>query len=121
MKVKMKIKFPKIYFGDRLFLIKQKRILRKEQKHLLSEIAKTKKFSTYGGSNEDKIQTTEEWEEKVELRKKLETQLKEVENALAKIKQNKYGKCEKCKAQVETGRLDIFPAARWCVTCTQQK
>jgi DnaK suppressor protein len=44
----------------------------------------------------------------------LEKQLKDVDDALAKIDDNKYGVCETCGAQIEEDRLEANPSARTC-------
>lgn len=112
---KMRIPTPNFY------LMKQGRILNRERKHLLGEIEKTKKFPEYERSDEGKIQTMEEYQENVELRKRLEAQLKEIAAATKKIDDNKYGICENCKGKIEEGRLEIVPTARLCVTCAGKK
>ncbi len=44
----------------------------------------------------------------------LEKQLKDVDDALAKIDDGTYGTCETCGAQIEEDRLNANPAARTC-------
>ncbi len=50
----------------------------------------------------------------------LERQLKNaktsIKDALLKIKNGTYGKCEKCGKQIEIGRLLAMPTARLCLT-----
>ncbi|MGC8851970.1 MAG: TraR/DksA family transcriptional regulator, partial [Minisyncoccia bacterium] len=49
----------------------------------------------------------------------LELRLKDVDEALEKIKHNdgSYGKCEICHNDIEINRLKINPAARICAKC----
>lgn len=49
----------------------------------------------------------------------LELRLKEVIEALDKIKKNDntYGKCEECHKDIEINRLKINPAAKLCAQC----
>ncbi len=47
--------------------------------------------------------------------KQLETQYNEVKTALEKIKNGKYGICEKCGKEIEKGRLAVNPSAKTCM------
>jgi len=53
----------------------------------------------------------------------LELRLKDVTEALNKIKTNEssFGKCEKCSKEIETARLKVNPAARTCISCSAKK
>ena len=44
----------------------------------------------------------------------LETQLKQVKNALEKIKNGTYGLCEVCNKPIEIERLEANPSAKTC-------
>ncbi len=54
----------------------------------------------------------EEFEDNSGIASKLETQLKDVNDALEKIEKDTYGICEACKEPIEKGRLEANPAAR---------
>lgn len=56
----------------------------------------------------------------VVLEQRLKRDLKEIEAALAKIKNGTYGKCEKCKKAIEPARLDIKPEAVYCIKCEKE-
>jgi len=43
--------------------------------------------------------------------------LKEIDNALDKIKNNTYGICEECEEKINEKRLEANPVARYCITC----
>jgi RNA polymerase-binding protein DksA len=45
--------------------------------------------------------------------------LDEVVQALARIEDGTYGRCEDCDAQIPAERLRARPAARFCVRCQQ--
>jgi len=47
----------------------------------------------------------------------LELRLKNIDLALKKIKEGKYGKCEKCGQDIDEQRLKICPEARFCLKC----
>lgn len=46
-------------------------------------------------------------------------ELDEIKKALAKIKQNKYGKCEMCGEEINIERLYVKPFARFCIQCRE--
>jgi len=47
-------------------------------------------------------------------------QLKEIEDALERIKLGEYGICEDCGEPIPEQRLRLFPAARLCVKCQEE-
>ncbi len=44
-------------------------------------------------------------------------QLGEVAEALRRIEEGSYGTCEGCEKDIPRKRLEVFPAARYCVEC----
>lgn len=56
----------------------------------------------------------EEYETHTAILKQLETQLLDVNDALQKIEEGKYGTCDKCGKEIEAERLGANPAARTC-------
>lgn len=49
------------------------------------------------------------------LANSLETQLKEVERAIAKMERGAYGVCETCGAEIAEPRLEAMPTTRFCI------
>lgn len=47
-------------------------------------------------------------------------QLKEIQDALERLKAGYYGECEECGEQIPEQRLRLFPAARLCVRCQEE-
>ena len=47
-------------------------------------------------------------------------QLKEIEDALERVKLGEYGMCEDCGEPTPEQRLRLFPAARLCVRCQEE-
>ena len=43
--------------------------------------------------------------------------IKEIDDALLRIKADRFGRCTECGADVAFERLQAFPTARRCVTC----
>jgi RNA polymerase-binding transcription factor DksA len=44
----------------------------------------------------------------------LDIRLEEINDALEKIEENRYGECEICSEDIEEDRLEVNPAARTC-------
>lgn len=47
----------------------------------------------------------------------LQDSLHDVERALAKMDDGRYGTCERCDVEIGEARLEAMPATRWCITC----
>ena len=47
-------------------------------------------------------------------------QLKEIEDALERVRLGEYGLCEECGEPIPEPRLKLFPAARLCVRCQEE-
>jgi DnaK suppressor protein len=43
--------------------------------------------------------------------------LKDIDNALDKIKNGTYGVCEECEEKINEKRLEANPVARYCISC----
>lgn len=69
--------------------------------------------STDADPNEvaDKI---EEFETNQAISSSLKEELREINDAILKIEQGNYGKCEVCQKDIEPDRLDVNPSARNC-------
>ncbi|MEA3293323.1 MAG: TraR/DksA C4-type zinc finger protein [Patescibacteria group bacterium] len=103
-------------------LEKQKKILEEELGSFAKKDKKLKnnwksrfpKFDRGLDSDADKV---EEYSTRLPIEYSLETKLKDISIALQKIKNNKYGKCEKCKKPISEKRLKTLPEARFCIKC----
>src|SRR5262252_8056274 len=49
-----------------------------------------------------------------------EQALQEIRDALARIDNGTYGKCEECQGQIPKARLQAIPYARHCVNCARK-
>ena len=47
-------------------------------------------------------------------------QIKEIYDALERLKQGEYGICEECGDPIPEQRLRLFPAAKFCVRCQEE-
>lgn len=45
----------------------------------------------------------------------IEAEIADVERALAKLDEGKYGTCEACGKPIAADRLEVLPAARFCI------
>jgi RNA polymerase-binding transcription factor DksA len=62
----------------------------------------------------DNADVIEDFENNTAILKQLETQLVDVNNALKKIEDGTYGKCEVSGELIDEGRLNANPSARTC-------
>lgn len=46
--------------------------------------------------------------------------LQNVKDALHRIEDRTYGKCEGCKDEIPRKRLEAFPSARYCIACQSE-
>ena len=77
------------------------------------------KFDGSSGSSnlETAADEVEEYISLLPLEYALELKLKNVNSALNKIKNGKYGICEKCGKEIPIERLKIYPEANFCLKC----
>lgn len=117
---------------DKEFIQQQKEKLEKKRKELensLKNFAKkdeklkndwNTKFPNFGDQSrghadlEENADEVEEYENTLPVEYALEINLRDVNEALEKIKTGKYGICEKCGKEIEKERLEIVPEARFC-------
>jgi RNA polymerase-binding transcription factor DksA len=79
------------------------------------------KFEDMGRSEEDNAEEVEEYATKVSITETLEKNLKDTTDALEKIENGTYGKCENCSGEIRLERLQVYPAARICMKCSETK
>jgi len=121
---------------DKKTLSQLKKKLEKEQillkKDLLGFADKDKKipddydtrFPDFGGrasSPDEDANETETYENLLAVEYVLELRLRDVGEALKRIKEDNYGNCEICKKEIELNRLKANPAAKTCLTCSNKK
>ena len=75
----------------------------------------------YDSNFADSSQVTAERGEAEALAAKLRETLGEVEHALAKLDEGKYGRCENCGKPIQPARLEAMPAARLCIDCASKR
>lgn len=77
----------------------------------------TKYPNRENGNMEEEANEVQEYDNLLSLENNLELRLKDVDSALEKIKNNKYGICEKCDKEISEERLQACPEARVCTKC----
>jgi DnaK suppressor protein len=71
-----------------------------------------------GSDMEEKADEVEEYSSLLPVEHALELKLKSVNEALEKIKKNKYGACESCEKKISFKRLSITPEIKKCKKCS---
>lgn len=75
----------------------------------------------FGGSAlEIAADEVEEYEARLPVEHSLELRLRDIDSALGKTKEGKYGKCESCGKKIDEKRLKIYPEARFCMKCQKK-
>ncbi|MET0727921.1 MAG: TraR/DksA C4-type zinc finger protein [Acidimicrobiales bacterium] len=63
----------------------------------------------------DSGQVAAEQGENQALSSQLRNELSEIEVALTKLDEGRYGRCDKCGEPISPARLEAMPAARFCI------
>lgn len=74
-------------------------------------------FTEIGTDEDDNASEVEEYTDNLALETTLEKQLKDLMEALEKISNGTYGKCEECGNEIPLERLRAYPAAKTCIKC----
>ncbi len=69
------------------------------------------------GNMEEEADEVQEYDNRLSLEHSLEIKLRDVNIALEKIENNKYGICEKCEKEIDENRFRACPEARTCIKC----
>ncbi|MFH1423432.1 MAG: TraR/DksA C4-type zinc finger protein [Candidatus Nealsonbacteria bacterium] len=77
------------------------------------------RFPKFDGNLEEAADEVEEYASRLPVEFSLETRLRDVNLALEKLAQNKYGHCDKCGKDIEEKRLEVHTAARFCMKCQE--
>ena len=74
-------------------------------------------FNTNRLRPDEKAEKREDYENLLPVEYALETRLKDVDEALERIKKGTYGKCVNCGKEIRVKRLEIVPEAKLCSVC----
>ena len=69
------------------------------------------------GKREEGATESFELERRLALERHIRNQLADVEHALHKFEEGKYGLCEECSQPVDPARLEALPEAKLCLSC----
>lgn len=78
------------------------------------------KFPDYGEKEDENAAEVAAFEKNLSMEKTLEVSLFNVNKALKKIEEGKYGTCEKCGMPIDPKRLEAFPSATTCMECKKK-
>ncbi|MDQ5971186.1 MAG: hypothetical protein QG566_132 [Patescibacteria group bacterium] len=112
-------------------MTKYKNKLEEEKKNLEIELSSiAKKDDTTGqwhavpesqtapeADENDMASRTEDFEERSAIVDTLGRRLKDIADAIQRMDENKFGKCETCGDKIEEERLEVNPSARKCMIC----
>jgi len=99
---------------------------RTEIKKRLEEVAKKSgkegsgyetKFPEYGRAEDENADEVAAFVDSLSVEDNLEKTLEDIELAMKKISQGRYGICEKCGKPIPMERLQAFPTAKFCLDC----
>lgn len=74
-------------------------------------------FEQIGDKADENADEVTAYEEKLAIEHELETNLQEIEEALARISNGTYGFCTDCKQMISLERLEAMPEATLCIKC----
>ncbi len=78
------------------------------------------KFPSYGDSEDENAAEVADYSDNLSLEHTLEMQLRDVNQALEAIANDKYGICKYCKQPIEEARLVARPTSSSCVACKKK-
>jgi len=75
------------------------------------------RFPDYGDKSDESVQEIDDYTTGLATEKVLESALRDIDNALDRIKTGAYGICKYCKNEIGEKRLLARPVANTCVAC----
>jgi DnaK suppressor protein len=104
-------------------LVNEREKLIKELEYESGQISKTQlessgDLSAYSNHMADQGTETERREITSQILSTRREALFEIDHALQKVNQGKYGVCERCGKPIAKRRLKILPQARLCIKCS---
>lgn len=102
----------------KISLIEEEEKLKKQLKKLSLEDPFTDPDRLNDNAASDTDAKEEVDHERIEaLKSDISLNLKQIEEALQRIKKGNYGFCENCKKMIDTERLAAYPTAKFCMSC----
>lgn len=105
---------------DKEKIEKYKVKLQKEKSLITAEIKQNEQPVDFGSDidhGDEESDQTEQVGNQLAVAEDLKNRLEDIDHALQKIQEGKYGICEKCGKEIESEILDIDPESRLCKDC----
>lgn len=103
-------------------LNKLKKKLAEEKEEIEKELKRHKNVPDFGSDTDPDEETDEsgEFSNQLALFQTYKNRLADINLALKKIQNGKYGVCEKCKSEIALKLLQINPESRLCQECKKK-
>jgi RNA polymerase-binding protein DksA len=102
-----------------------KKRLKKQQKVLKTRLDVEREKAEPGSiANPDRADLAHEYAYRagrISMVEQLEEQLDDIEQALQRIEDGTYGKCNNCGKSIMPERLEVLPSAELCIDCQRQE
>lgn len=105
-------------------LAKIKQALLEERTRVMNELNRIAdngenraKFPDFGDKQDENVLEIDQYSTNLATEKVLESSLRDIDNALARIKDGTYGICKYCKKEIDEKRLLARPVASACIDC----
>lgn len=105
-------------------ILQFKEELEKRKKELEEKLKKLQKITDFGDdvdSLEEETDEAEEFTNQLAIAQVFKERLNNIELALRKIEENRYGICENCGGEISLEVLKITPESRLCKKCKMEE
>jgi DnaK suppressor protein len=114
---------------DKAFIKKMEVKLQEERDRLKDELAQfasqnpknsqdyNADFPNMGDKDDENAEEVDTYSTNLTLERTLESSLRDVEDALTRIKNGNYGICKYCSKEIVKKRLEARPASSSCIEC----
>lgn len=118
---------------DQAFISEQKELLEQEKERLEKQLhgmtgadtfdkdSAESRWSDMGDKEEDNAIEVAQFQDSISLEHNLEEQLEQINVALARMEDDRYGVCEVCGNAIEEERLRAYPGATKCMQCASKR
>ena len=109
---------------DTLKIGKYKKILESEKSNLLGKIETEEEHEDFGSDQDHLDEEADEAESlgtKIAIGTDYRKRISDIDTALQKIKEGRYGICEKCGGEIEEDVLTASPESKFCKNCKREK
>ena len=107
---------------DTLNTSKQRKALKEDRDRTVTEIERLKSTVSYSMEVVAEEGDPELWEREktLALIRTLEAKVSEIDRALRKMDQGRYGVCDRCGQAIDPARIEAVPTATLCLRCKQE-